>query len=70
MAIFNVITFLIHAIVAAMASLLVAVFTHLLPAVLASIALLALVFAVCTSCGIGGLAVLRRRKKRQHDARG
>ncbi len=69
MAIFNVITFLIHAIVVAMASLLVAVFTHLLPAVVAIAALIALVFAFCTSCGIGGFALLRRRRKRQDQPR-
>lgn len=65
LAIFHVITFLIHAIVSAMASLLLAVFTHVLPALIAGAALLALTFAACTSCGVGGLALLRRRKKRQ-----
>ncbi|MGI4854785.1 MAG: hypothetical protein ACRYF4_12160 [Janthinobacterium lividum] len=48
-----------------MASLLLAVFTHVLPALIAGAALLALTFAACTSCGVGGLALLRRRKKRQ-----
>ena len=46
-----------------MASLLLAVFTHLVPALLAVIALLALAAAVCTTCGVGGLAFLRRRSK-------
>jgi hypothetical protein len=63
MAIFRIITFLIHAIVQAMASLLVAVFTHLVPALLAVIAGLALLAAVCTTCGVGGFAFLRRRNK-------
>jgi hypothetical protein len=62
-AIFKIITFLIHAIVQAIASLLLAVFTHLIPALLAVIALLALAVAVCTTCGISGLAFLRRRRK-------
>lgn len=63
MAIFNVITFFIHAIVGVMASLLRAVFTHLLPVLAGLAVLLAVGFAVCTSCGIGGLALLRRRKR-------
>jgi hypothetical protein len=62
-AIFKIITFLIHAIVQAIASLLVAVFTHLIPALLAVVALLALAAAVCTTCGLSGLAFLRRRGK-------
>jgi hypothetical protein len=65
MAIFRVITFFIHAIVAAMASMLAAVFTHVLPVVLAvAIALVGLA-VICTSCGVGGLAVLRRRSKQK-----
>jgi hypothetical protein len=63
MAIFRVITFLIHAIVAAMASLLVAVFTHVVPALVAVLAILALIVAVCASCGFGGVAFLRRRSR-------
>ncbi|MGI4756534.1 MAG: hypothetical protein ACRYGF_06760 [Janthinobacterium lividum] len=63
MAIFNVVTFLIKAIVGAMASLLVAVFTHVVTAVVAVAAVVALVFAVCTTCSIGGVALLRRRRK-------
>jgi len=63
LAIFKIITFLIHAIVQAVASLLMAVFTHVVPALLAVVALLALTVAVCTTCGIGSLAFLRRRKK-------
>jgi hypothetical protein len=62
-AIFKIITFLIHAIAQAMASLLLSIFTHLLPAILAVIALLALTAAVCTTCGISSLAFLRRRGK-------
>ena len=63
MAVFRIVTFLIHAIVQAIASLLVAVFTHVVPAIVACAALLALVFAVCASCGIGGLTLARRRKE-------
>jgi hypothetical protein len=63
LAIFKIITFLIHAIVQAIASLLLAVFTHVVPALLAVVALLALAAAVCTTCGIGSLAFLRRRGK-------
>ena len=62
MAVFQIITFLIHAIVQAIASLLVAVFTHAVPALVAIAALLALVLAICASCGIGGITFLRRRK--------
>jgi hypothetical protein len=67
MAVFRIITFLIHAIVQAFASLLVAVFTHVVPAILAVVALLAIVFAVCASCGIGGLTFLRRRKAERDE---
>jgi Mg/Co/Ni transporter MgtE len=63
MAIFRVVTFLIHAIVAAIASLLTAIFTHVIPAIVAVAAFIALVFAVCTSCGIGSIAVLRKRRR-------
>ncbi len=63
MAIFNVITFFIHAIAGAIASLLKAVFTHLVPALIAAGAVVGLTVAFCTSCGIGGLAFLRRRKR-------
>jgi hypothetical protein len=63
MAIFRVITFLIHAIVAAMASMLGAIFTHLLPGLLAAVVLLAAIAVFCTTCGIGGLASWRRRSK-------
>ncbi len=62
MAIFRIVTFLIHVIVQAIASLLVAVFTHVMPALVAGVALVALVIAVCASCGIGGLTFLRRHK--------
>ncbi|SEB80710.1 hypothetical protein [Terriglobus roseus] len=64
-AVFKIITFLIHAIVQAIASLLLAVFTHLVPALLAVVALLALLVAVCTTCGVSGFAFLRRRRKQQ-----
>ncbi len=65
MAIFNVITFLIKAIVGAIASLLVAVFTHVIPAIVAVVAITALIFAAGTSFSIGGLAFLRRRRKQR-----
>ena len=67
MAVFRIVTFLIHAIVQAIASLLVAVFTHVVPALVAVAALLALIFAVCASCGIGGLTFLRRRKAEREE---
>ena len=63
MAVFNVITFFIHAIAGAFASLLRAVFTHLLPALVAAVLALGVILAICTSCGIGGVALLRRRKR-------
>ena len=69
MAIFRIITFLIHAIVQAVASLLVAVFTRVEPALVAAAALLALAFAVCASCGVGGIAFIRRRKTGREDSR-
>ena len=68
MAVFRIITFLIHAIVQAIASMLVAVFTHLVPAMVAVGALLALVIAICASCGIGGITFLRRRKAEHEDS--
>lgn len=63
MEILHVITFLIHAIVGAMASMLGAVFTRLVPALVALAVVLALIFGVCTSCGLGGAALLRKRKR-------
>jgi hypothetical protein len=63
MAIFRVITFFIHAMVAAMASMLVAVFTHVIPAMVAVIAVVAVGLALCTSCGLSGLAFWRKREK-------
>ncbi len=63
MALVRIVTFLIQAIVVAMASLLVAVFTHVASAVVAIAALVALVLAVGTSCSVGGLALLRKRRK-------
>jgi hypothetical protein len=67
MAVFRIVTFLIHAIVQAIASLLVAVFTHVVPAFVAIAGLIALVFAVCASCGIGGIRLLRHRKAQRED---
>lgn len=63
MAVFNIITFLIHAIAGAMASLLGVVFTHLLPALIALAVVVGIVAVVCTSCSIGSFALLRRRKR-------
>ncbi len=63
MAIFRIVTFLIHAIVLAFASLLVAVFTHLVPALLAFTALIAAVVLACSCAGVGGIAFVRRRRK-------
>lgn len=63
MAIFNLITFFIHAVMAAMASMLRAVFTHLLPGLIALAVVVGVAAVVCTSCGVGGLALLRRRKR-------
>jgi hypothetical protein len=65
MAIFRAVTFFIHAIVAAMASMLGAVFKHLLPGLLAIVIVLGAVAVLCASCGIGGVAVFRRRGKRR-----
>ncbi len=64
MAVFRIVTFLIHAIVLAFASLLAAVFTHLLPALLAAVVLLGGALALASCAGVGGIAALRRRKKR------
>ena len=63
MAVFRIVTFLIHAI----ASLVVAVFTHVVPAFVAAAGIIALVFAVCASCGIGGMTFLRRRKAQREE---
>lgn len=67
MAIFRIITFLIKAIVEAIASLLVAVFTHVVPALVAVAAIIALIFAVCTTCGIGGGLAFWRKRRRESD---
>ncbi len=63
MAVFRIVTFLIHAIVQAIASLLVAVFTRLVPALVFFGALAALLVAVCATCGMGSFAVWRRRRR-------
>ncbi len=64
MAILRIVTFLIHAIVVAIASLLMAVFTHVVPALVFFASIVALLVAVCTTCGVSGLAVWRRRRDR------
>lgn len=63
MALFRAVTFFIHAIVSAMASMLVAVFTHVIPAILAIVLIVGGGFALCTTCGLGSFAVLRKRGK-------
>ena len=63
MAIFNIITVLIHAIAGAFASMLGAVFTHLVPALVALAGVLGVAVVVCASCGVGGFALLRRGKR-------
>lgn len=63
MAIFRLITFFIHAVVAAIASMLAAVFTRLVPAFVAVAVVVGVAVAVCTSCGMGSLALRRRRKQ-------
>jgi hypothetical protein len=60
-AIFHVITFLIRAIVGAMAAMLLAVFVRGVGAVIA--VLLALGAGLCASCGFGSWAFLRKRGK-------
>ena len=64
MAIFRIITFLIHAIVEAVASLLSAALTHLLPTLLGFLVLVGFVVAVFTG---GGVAALHRRKNPRED---
>jgi hypothetical protein len=63
LAILRVVTLFIHAIVAAMASMLAAVFTHLLPMVLVVVVSIAAIAAALTSFGIGGVAILKRKRK-------
>ncbi len=63
MAVFRIVTFLIHAITLAFASLLMAVFTHMVPALLAVVVLLGVIVAVISSAGVGGIAFLRRRRR-------
>ncbi len=63
MAIFRIITFLIHAILGAIASLLASVFTHLVPALIAIAAIVALTMALFAGCGLSGAALLRRRQR-------
>ncbi len=63
MAIFRIVTFLIHAIALAFASLLTAVFTHLLPALLVLTVLVAAVLLACSCAGMGGIALVRRKRK-------
>ena len=63
MAVFRIVTFLIHAITLAFASLLTAVFAHMVPALLAAIVLLGVMVAVMSCAGLSGIALLRRRKR-------
>ncbi len=63
MALFRAVTFFIHAIVAAMASMLAAVFTHVVPAIAAIALVIGGGFALCTTCGISSFAALRKRDK-------
>ena len=60
MAVFRIVTFLIHAITLAFASLLTAVFTHLLPALAVMAVLVAVTLALLS--GAGGVALLRRKR--------
>jgi len=62
-AIFHIITYLIHAMAAAIAGLAVAILSHLLPVLLIAVGTLIAVAVLCTSCGIRGFAFLRRRKQ-------
>ena len=65
MALLHIITFLIHAIAAAFASMMSAVLVHIASALLLVAVGCVAVVLVCTSCGFGGAMVLRRRKQRQ-----
>lgn len=62
-AIFRIITYLIHAMAAAIAALAVAILSHLLPVLLIAVGTLVAIAILCTSCGIRGFAFLRRRKQ-------
>jgi hypothetical protein len=64
-AIFHVITFLIRAIVGAMAAMLLAVFVRGVGAVIAVLLALCAGAGLCASCGFGGWAFLRKRGKNQ-----
>lgn len=64
LALLHIITFLIHAIAEAFASLMSAVLLHVASALLTIAAVGAAVALVCTSCGLGGAALVRRRKQR------
>ena len=65
MALLHIILFLIHAIAMAFASMMTSVLTHLVPMVLLAAAVIAAIVFVCTSCGIGGAAFVRRRRQRR-----
>ena len=65
MALLHIILFLIHAIAMAFASMMTSVLTHLVPMVLLAAAVIGAIVLLCTSCGIGGAAIIRRRRQRR-----
>lgn len=64
MALLHLVLWLIHAVVAALASALVDVFTHFAAAVIALIVLAGCGAGLAAAFGVGGLGLLRRRRRR------
>ncbi len=65
MALLHIVLWLIHAVVAALASALVDVFTHLIAAVIALVVLAACGAGLAAVFGIGGVGLVRRRRGRR-----
>lgn len=67
MALFHIIVWLIHAVVLALASALVDVFTHLAAALLALVVLAACGAGLAAVFGIGSFGLVRRRRRRRRE---
>ncbi len=67
MALLHLILWLIHAVVAALASALVDVFTHVLGWLTVLILIAAIAAGVATAFGIGGVGLARQRRKRNRS---
>ncbi len=67
MALLHIVLWLIHAVVAALASALVDVFTHLAGALIVLVLLAAIGAGVAAAFGVGGIGLFRRRQRRRQE---